>query len=209
MPATDDHGPRDRARPARSRNAPQAARNVRRVFVYPTAPTPTRVGSGMDVDKVPAAVNALGARQIERTGSLNIADALQQQVPGIIVSERPAIHSSPTSNSEGLSHPRGRYASGTRSLPERYAHQRGIRRHRQLGSDSDRRDQVGHRRHQQSRVRAQCAGRGGQCADEGRLQLSRRRDQHDGRLVRPHPEFGAMGQADRQLFRLWRPRGIA
>ena len=41
----------------------------------------------MDVDKVPAAVNAVGARQIERTGSLNIADALQQQVPGIIVSE--------------------------------------------------------------------------------------------------------------------------
>ena len=41
----------------------------------------------MDVDKVPASVNALGARQIERTGSLNIADALQQQVPGITVSE--------------------------------------------------------------------------------------------------------------------------
>jgi iron complex outermembrane receptor protein len=59
---------------------------VRRVFVYPTSPTPT-VGSGMDVDKVPSAVNALGARQIERTSSLNIADALQQQVPGIIVSD--------------------------------------------------------------------------------------------------------------------------
>ena len=41
----------------------------------------------MDVDKVPSAVNALGARQIERTGSMNIADALQQQVPGIVTSE--------------------------------------------------------------------------------------------------------------------------
>ncbi len=41
----------------------------------------------MDVDKVPASINAVGARQIERTGSLNIADALQQQVPGIVVSE--------------------------------------------------------------------------------------------------------------------------
>lgn len=41
----------------------------------------------MDVDKVPASVNAVGASQIERTGSLNIADALQQQVPGIIVNE--------------------------------------------------------------------------------------------------------------------------
>src|SRR5213076_1315807 len=31
--------------------------------------------------------NAVGAGQIARTGSLNIADALQQQVPGIIVSD--------------------------------------------------------------------------------------------------------------------------
>jgi outer membrane receptor protein involved in Fe transport len=41
----------------------------------------------MDVDKVPASINAVGAAQIARTGSLNIADALQQQVPGIIVSD--------------------------------------------------------------------------------------------------------------------------
>ena len=86
LPAIVVTAPATSARPARSRNAPRAARNVRRVFVYPTAPTPT-TGSGMDVDKVPAAVNAVGARQIERTGSLNIADALQQQVPGIVVSE--------------------------------------------------------------------------------------------------------------------------
>ena len=75
------------AKPVRSRNAPRAAtRNVRRVFVYPTAPTPT-AGSGIDVDKVPASINAVGAGQIARTGSLNIADALQQQVPGIIISD--------------------------------------------------------------------------------------------------------------------------
>ncbi|WKA31048.1 TonB-dependent receptor [Bradyrhizobium roseum] len=74
------------ARPARNRAAPQAPRNVRRVLVYPTAPTPT-VRSGMDVDKVPAAINAVGAGQIARTGSLNIGDALQQQVPGIILSD--------------------------------------------------------------------------------------------------------------------------
>jgi outer membrane receptor protein involved in Fe transport len=59
---------------------------VRRVYVYPTAPTPT-IGLGVDVDKVPAAVNAFGAGQIARTGSLNIADALQQQVPGVILSD--------------------------------------------------------------------------------------------------------------------------
>src|SRR5687767_7259486 len=75
------------ARPARGRSAPRAAaRNVRRVLVYPTAPTPI-AGTGIDVDKVPASVNAVGAGQIARTDSLNIADALQQHVPGIIVSD--------------------------------------------------------------------------------------------------------------------------
>ena len=59
---------------------------MRRVFVYPTAPTPI-AGTGMDVDKVPAAINAVGAAQIARTDSLNIADALQQHVPGLIISD--------------------------------------------------------------------------------------------------------------------------
>src|SRR3954467_15169816 len=87
LPAIEVVAPATSAKPNRSRNAPPwPTRNVRRVFVYPTSPTPT-VGSGMDVDKVPASVNALGARQIERTGSLNIADALQQQIPGIIISD--------------------------------------------------------------------------------------------------------------------------
>ena len=87
MPAIEVVAPATSAKPARRRTgAPQATRNLRRVFVYPTAPT-TTAGSGMDVDKVPASVNAVGAGQIARTGSLNIADALQQQVPGIIISD--------------------------------------------------------------------------------------------------------------------------
>jgi iron complex outermembrane receptor protein len=59
---------------------------VRRVLVYPTAPTPV-AGVGIDVDKVPAAVNAVGAAQIARTDSPDIAVALQQHVPGLIVSD--------------------------------------------------------------------------------------------------------------------------
>src|SRR3954470_9079914 len=87
LPAIEVVAPATSAKPNRSRNAPRTAtRNLRRVFVYPTAPTPT-AGSGMDVDKVPASINAVGAGQIARTGSLNIADALQQQVPGIIISD--------------------------------------------------------------------------------------------------------------------------
>ena len=86
LPAIEVTAPATVARPARARNAPRPIRSVRRVLIYPTAPTPT-AGSGMEVDKVPAEVNAFGARQIARTDSLNIADALQQQVPGIIVSD--------------------------------------------------------------------------------------------------------------------------
>jgi iron complex outermembrane receptor protein len=88
LPAIEVVAPTTAAKPARSRGAPQsqAPRNVRRVLVYPTAPTP-QARVGIDVDKVPAAINAVGAGQIARTDSLNIADALQQQVPGIIISD--------------------------------------------------------------------------------------------------------------------------
>jgi outer membrane receptor protein involved in Fe transport len=86
LPAIEVTAPATAIKPGRSRNAPRPAQNVRRIYVYPTAPTAT-AGSGMDVDKVPAGINAVGASQIQRTGSLNIADALQQQVPGISVSE--------------------------------------------------------------------------------------------------------------------------
>src|SRR5262245_45872886 len=67
------------SRPARNRDGARTARVLRRVPIYPTAPTPTAT-TGIDVDKVPAAINAVGANQIARTDSLNIADALQQQV---------------------------------------------------------------------------------------------------------------------------------
>src|SRR4029453_14651918 len=73
-------------KPARNRDATRTARIQRRVAIYPTAPTPT-ASTGIDVDKVPAAINAVGANQIARTDSLNIADALQQWVPGILTSD--------------------------------------------------------------------------------------------------------------------------
>ena len=147
------------------------------------------------------AINAVGAAQIARTDSLNIADALQQYVPGISISDvdRQSI-SARRAVSRFRRVARRRHAAGTCGLPERRAHQRSVRRHRQLGPDPDRCDQVGHRRDQQSRVRPQRARRRRQRADEGRLQLSGRRDRHDGRLVRPHPELGAVGQADRQYW---------
>ena len=59
---------------------------MRRVYVYPTAPTST-ARTGIEVDKVPAAINAVGAAQIARTDSLNIAVALEQQVPGVVLND--------------------------------------------------------------------------------------------------------------------------
>lgn len=86
LPAIEIAAPATSAKSGRRANARPAARNLRRVLIYPTAPTAT-AGSGIDVDKVPSAINAVGAAQIQRAGSLSIADALQQQVPGVVVSE--------------------------------------------------------------------------------------------------------------------------
>ena len=77
---------RPAARPASGSTAPRVTRNVRRVLVYPTAPTP-QARVGIDVEKVPAAINAVGAAQIGRTDSFDIGVALQQQVPGVILSD--------------------------------------------------------------------------------------------------------------------------
>lgn len=68
----------NRSRPRRVTPAP------RTVYVYPTTPTSR---SGIDVDKVAASINYVDARAIERANSLNVADALQQQVPGILINE--------------------------------------------------------------------------------------------------------------------------
>ncbi|KIZ37878.1 TonB-dependent receptor plug domain-containing protein, partial [Rhodopseudomonas palustris] len=86
LPAIVVTAPATEAQPARNRTARRAARPTRRVYVYPTGPTPTP-GAGIDVDKVASSINAVGAAQIQRTGSLNIADALQQRVPGVVLSD--------------------------------------------------------------------------------------------------------------------------
>ena len=71
-------------KPGRNQNASRVVRNLPRVVVYPTTPL---AGSSIDPDKVPASVSLMDADQIKQTGSLNISDALQKYVPGIIVNE--------------------------------------------------------------------------------------------------------------------------
>ena len=67
-----------------ARTAPAAA--ARRPVVVVYAPTP-QANPGTDADKFPATASAIQADQIERAGSLNVTDALQQYVPGLVVNE--------------------------------------------------------------------------------------------------------------------------
>ena len=199
-----------RGRTVQQRAAQQTARAARQprvVYVYPTTPSSgAGFGSSIDVDKVPASINFVDAAQIARTDSLNITDALLQQVPGISINEVTGNPFQPDVQFRGF------VASPVAGTPQGLAvYQNGVRINEAFG-DTVNWDLIPtaaiksiSRGDQQSRFRPQCAGRRRQRADEGWLQLSRRRDRHDGRLVRPHPEFGAMGQAGRQqLRRLWR-----
>jgi outer membrane receptor for Fe3+-dicitrate len=68
----------------RVQNVPRTVRALPARVVYPTTPVS---GSGIDVDRVPASVNVVDANQIKQTGSLNISDALQKYVPGVIINE--------------------------------------------------------------------------------------------------------------------------
>ena len=70
---------------ARSTAAPRVATApVPSPSLYPTTPTP---GAGIDPEKVPASVNMVDLTQIDQAHSANIAVALQQYVPGIVVNE--------------------------------------------------------------------------------------------------------------------------
>ncbi|MBR1088545.1 TonB-dependent receptor [Bradyrhizobium manausense] len=59
-------------------------RSSGRIYVYPTTPG---AGRGLEVDKVPSAINAVDANQIKRTGSLNVTDALRDNIAGVSISE--------------------------------------------------------------------------------------------------------------------------
>jgi outer membrane receptor protein involved in Fe transport len=83
LPPVEVSAPASRVKRGRPQNASRIARALPRVYV-PTTPIP---GAAIDIDRVPASVSVVDSRQIERTGSLNVTDALQQSVPGISVNE--------------------------------------------------------------------------------------------------------------------------
>ena len=86
LPAIVVSAPASSAKRGASRQAARPAQKPRVVYVYSTTPA-AGSGSSIDVDKIPASVNFVDAARIARTGSMNITDALSQQVPGVSISE--------------------------------------------------------------------------------------------------------------------------
>ncbi|WP_044540384.1 TonB-dependent receptor [Bradyrhizobium sp. LTSP885] len=87
LPPVEVTSPGNGVKRGRPRDATRIVRARPRV-VIPTAPASTSTSaSEIDADKVPASVNIVDSRQIERTGSPNITDALLQSVPSITINE--------------------------------------------------------------------------------------------------------------------------
>ena len=87
LPPVEVVAPSDGVRRGRSDNATRVVRARPKVYI-PTAPTSSvDSSSSMEADKVPASVNVVDDKQIERTGSMNITDALLQSVPAISINE--------------------------------------------------------------------------------------------------------------------------
>src|SRR5205814_4753479 len=84
LPPVEVTAPASGVKRGRPQTATRIVRPQTRIPVYATAPL---AGKGADADKLPSTVNVVDSKQIERTGSLNIADALQQNVPSINISE--------------------------------------------------------------------------------------------------------------------------
>jgi iron complex outermembrane receptor protein len=86
LPAVEVSSPQTAAKPGRPRAAGRVVPRVPRLRVYPTSPVATP-STAVSVDKVPSSINFVDSGQIERTNSLNITDALQQNVAGLNINE--------------------------------------------------------------------------------------------------------------------------
>ncbi|MCS3726572.1 TonB-dependent receptor [Bradyrhizobium betae] len=87
LPAIEVVAPQPTARRTPSRTPARSASSAKpnnRLYVYPTSPG---TGRGLEVDKVPSAINAVDANQIKRTGSLNVTDALRDNIAGVNITE--------------------------------------------------------------------------------------------------------------------------
>ena len=87
LPPVEVTAPAAGVKRGRSDNATRIVRPRPRVYV-PTSPAPIPSSATViEADQVPSNVSVVDSRQIERTESLNVTDALQQYVPSIGISE--------------------------------------------------------------------------------------------------------------------------
>ena len=135
---------RDRAQQAaRAARRPRvAARNPRVVYVYPTTPAGSVPVPASTSTRCPASVNFVDAARI---AAHRLAEHHRRAAAAGAGHQHQRGHRQSVSAERGISRlrrvARRRNAPGPCGLPERGAHQRSVRRHRQLGPDSDRRDQ--------------------------------------------------------------------
>src|SRR6185437_2696194 len=87
LPPVEVTAPKKGIKPARPKTAERVVRpTVTRLRVYPTTPLASP-STALSVDKVASSVNFVDTKDIERTGSPNIGDALLQSVPAVNVNE--------------------------------------------------------------------------------------------------------------------------
>jgi outer membrane receptor protein involved in Fe transport len=86
LPAVTVSPPKTEAKPGRPRTATRVVHAAPRLVVYPTSPASTP-GTALAVDKVASSINFVESSRIARTGSLNVTDALQQNVAGVNITE--------------------------------------------------------------------------------------------------------------------------
>ena len=169
---------------------------------------PVAVDPGLiDRFKVPSNTVTLTAEDFDHSKSSSLTDALLQRVPSVYVNDSSGNPFQPRRAIPRLS---GVTGGGRPARPgglsERRAHQRGLRRHGQLGLHPGRRDQAARRPPQQPGVRAQCARRRHLDRDEERLQLSGSRGRAARRLVLAarRPGSGRHAAGQRRVLRLRR-----
>jgi outer membrane receptor protein involved in Fe transport len=90
LPPIEVNPPEPRTQPGHTRTAAHATRTphrttLTRVRVYPTSPVASP-STALAVDKVPSSINFVNTGEIQRTNSLNVMEALEQNVAGVNIS---------------------------------------------------------------------------------------------------------------------------
>ena len=116
----------------------------------------TPLGGGeIDVAKSPGSVWQTGAQDIQTFNDTTVPDTLARQAPGVTVNNVSGNDFQPDVSYRGFDATAGhRNADRPRRLSERRAHQRGLRRHGQLGPHSRERDRQDDDRRRRTRSSA-------------------------------------------------------